>query len=105
MINNSEGRKMREFQDRIREFIGTYQLEDTAEMRFLSLVSEIGALSKEIMMATDYGYEDIDATDEIIEELGDVIFATLNLCNILGVDAASALNAALSRYEKKFQGR
>lgn len=94
---------MREFQDKIREFIGTYQLEDTAEMRFLSLVSEVGALSKEIMMATDYGYEDIDATDEIIEELGDVLFSVLNLCNILGVDASSALSAALTRYRKRFE--
>ena len=94
---------MREFQDKIREFIGTYQLEDTAEMRFLSLVSEVGALSKEIMMATDYGYEDIDATDEIIEEMGDVLFSVLNLCNILGVDASSALSAALTRYRKRFE--
>ena len=94
---------MREFQDKIREFIGTYQLEDTAEMRFLSLVSEVGALSKEIMTATDYGYEDIDATDEIIEELGDVLFSALNLCNILGVDASSALSAALTRYRKRFE--
>ena len=96
---------MREYQDKIREFIGTYQLEDTAEMRFYSLVSEMGSLAKEIMMATDYGYEDIDATDGIIEELGDVIFSVLNLCNILGVDAASALTAARKRYEKKFQNR
>ena len=96
---------MREFQDKIRDFIGEYQIEDNAEMRFLALVSEIGSLSKEIMAATDYGYEDIDATDEIIEEMGDVLFATLNLCNILGIDASAALSAALARYDEKFGGR
>lgn len=96
---------MREFQDKIREYIGTYQIEDNAEMRFLNLVSEVGALSKEIMLATDYGYEDIDATDEIIEEIGDVLFSVLNLCNILGVDASAALTATLSRYKKKYEGK
>lgn len=75
---------MREYQDMIREFIGEYSIEDNAEMRFLSLVSEVGALSKEMIAATDYGYEDVEATDEIIEELGDVIFAVLNLCQYYG---------------------
>ena len=96
---------MREFQDKIRDFIGEYQIEDTAEMRFLALVSEVGALSKEIMAATDYGYEDIDATDELIEKLGDTLFAALNLCNILGVDASAALNATLARYNKLYGER
>ena len=94
---------MREFQDKIREYIGTYQIEDNAEMRFLGLVSEVGQLSREIMAATDYGYEDIDTTDEIIEEVGDVLFSVLNLCNILGVDAAAALNATLARYKRRFE--
>jgi len=96
---------MREFQDKIREFVGEYSLEDNAEMRFMALVSEIGSLSKEIMAATDYGYEDIDATDEILEEIGDVLFATLNLCNIMGIDASAALTATLARYNKRMEGR
>lgn len=96
---------MREFQDKIREFIGTYQIEDNAEMRFLALVSEIGALSKEIIAATDYGYEDIDATDEILEEIGDVLFAVLNLCNIMGIDASAALTATLKRYNRRYEGQ
>ena len=94
---------MREYQDMIREFIGEYSIEDNAEMRFLSLVSEVGALSKEMIAATDYGYEDVEATDEIIEELGDVIFAVLNLCNIMGIDAGACLKSAISRDKGKYK--
>jgi ATP diphosphatase len=44
------------------------------------------------------------ATQEIFEEIGDLLFAAANLARKLEVDAESALRAANAKFERRFRG-
>jgi nucleoside triphosphate diphosphatase len=44
------------------------------------------------------------ATQEIFEEIGDLLFAAANLARKLNVDAESALRAANAKFERRFRG-
>jgi ATP diphosphatase len=44
------------------------------------------------------------ATQEIFEEIGDLLFAAANLARKLDVDAESALRAANAKFERRFRG-
>ena len=43
-------------------------------------------------------------SQEIFEEMGDLLFATANLARKLEVDAESALRAANAKFERRFRG-
>lgn len=74
-------------------------------VRALDAASEVGELAKEILKASDYGARPVCATEGMAEEAGDCLFAVLNLCDVLGIDAGAALGAALLKYEARFAAR
>jgi ATP diphosphatase len=43
-------------------------------------------------------------TEEIVEEIGDLLFAAANLARKLEVDAEAALRAANAKFERRFRG-
>lgn len=61
---------------------------------FTKLTSEIAELD-EVLGS--------DATDALEHELGDVLFATINVARHAGVDAESALRRATARFESRFR--
>lgn len=92
-------------QKTVAAFIQKYNLQSTAEVRYIDLVSEIGELGKEILTATKYGKREYEKTQLIsatIEEVGDCIFSLLALCQEMGVSAEDALNVALDKYACRF---
>ena len=46
---------MREIQKKVNNMIKKYDLNNSIEMRFIDLVSEVGELGKEILKSNDYG--------------------------------------------------
>ena len=64
----------------------------------LDLVSEVGEIAKEVNLSTAYGAEEgVEIADD---ELGDALFALLALADGIDVDAGSALEAAIGKYER-----
>jgi len=82
----------------VRTFNDAHDLGLSPEHRVLDLVSETGELSKAVLKAGDYGEGDVERTDEIADEFGDVYYCLLSLADELGVDPEAALAASLEKY-------
>jgi MazG family protein len=50
------------------------------------------------------GQEQVAASREVFEEIGDLLFAAANLARKLDVDAESALRSANAKFERRFRG-
>lgn len=88
-------------QSEVSAFLKTHGLQLEAEKRYIDLVSEIGELGKELLLATNYGTKPPEYSGKMQGELGDCLFSLLSLCDALGVDAETALAGALEKYEKR----
>ena len=87
-------------QSRVASFVAENELEAPAAYRLLDAVSELGEVSKAVRASTAYG--DVPADVAVPEdELGDTLFALLALCVELDVDAGTALETSLSKYEDR----
>ena len=87
-------------QSRVASFVAENELEAPAAYRLLDAVSELGEVSKAVCTSTAYG--DVPADVAVPEdELGDALFALLALCVELDVDARTALETSLSKYENR----
>ena len=86
-------------------FVNEYGLETSVEIRYIDLVSEVGELGKEILKISDYGTgtADLRATDDLVQEIGDVVFSLACMANTLGVDMEKALMAAIQKYKSRFK--
>jgi NTP pyrophosphatase (non-canonical NTP hydrolase) len=96
---------MKELQETVHAAAARYGLSRDPAVRALDAASELGELAKEILRATGYGARPLTAGDGLREELGDCLFALLNLADVLGLDAADALCGALGKYEARFRAR
>ncbi len=77
-------------------------------VQFMHLVEEVGELGEAITVhegdrKSGSGGSALADHADVKEELGDVLFAVLQLGNQLNVDADGALQATLRRYEKKLK--
>ena len=90
---------MRHLQDKVKNFCEQHNLSTFSEARFLDLVSELGELSKEILLQSDYGKKTIDHSARLEEEVGDTIFSLIALSNSLDIDMEAALVKVLKKYE------
>jgi NTP pyrophosphatase (non-canonical NTP hydrolase) len=71
----------------------------------LDLVSEVGEVAKEVLLATDYGRQVPKFRPELSGELGDALYSLLALAEACGVDAGGALGATLAKYECRLTER
>lgn len=89
-------------QDKVQKFIQSNALGCPTECRYLDLVSEIGELGKEILLATNYGKTNFSPTQNLNSEMGDCLFSLLALCDTLGLEAETVLDDALAKYSARF---
>lgn len=89
-------------QDRVDRLIRQYNLTDDGVVRYIDLVSEVGELGKELLKATDYGTIISRKNETMTEEMGDCLFSIFALCCALDLDAETALNVAINKYQKRF---
>lgn len=90
-------------QERVAAFVADNDISAPPAYRLLDLASELGEVAKEINESTGYGTEQ-SAPTVPEDELGDTLFALLALCSELDVDAESALDTALEKYEDRLRG-
>lgn len=90
-------------QSRVSDLIRQYHLTGDGAVRYIDLVSEVGELGKELLKAGDYGTLDCRKNENMVGEMGDCLFSLLALCCALDIDAETALNAALSKYQMRFE--
>jgi NTP pyrophosphatase (non-canonical NTP hydrolase) len=67
----------------------------------LDLVSEVGEVANEVLLATDYGRRAPQFRPQFADELGDALYSLLALAEACGVDADRALNASLEKHERR----
>lgn len=84
------------------EFNRERGLELPPELRVLDLVSETGELSKALLKAQNYGTDERQRTDEIVDEFGDVYYCLLSLADELGIDPDATLEASVEKYRERF---
>jgi nucleoside triphosphate diphosphatase len=74
--------------------------EELAEVRDAAAQSALANVAR----ANNEARANTGATEEIFEEIGDLLFAAANLARKLEVDAESALRAANAKFERRFRG-
>lgn len=89
-------------QRQVASFIDSHDLEAPAAIRLLDLVSEVGELAKDAVESTAYGAEAAEPT-VTEEELGDAVFALLAVAEQQDIDAGTALQTAIEKYEGRIE--
>ena len=93
---------MKDIQEKVNDLVKKYDLENSVEIRFIDLVSEVGELGKEILKGNDYGKKDYCNTENLESEIGDVLFSLICVANDLNIDLKQALDEVLKKYEDRF---
>lgn len=93
------------WQQQAAHFAQQYNLQHSASVHALDLLSELGEASKELLKATKYGTSEPHYRPEMAEELGDVLYSLCLLAESVGVDLESALQSTLTKYEQRWQAK
>lgn len=86
-------------------FAQKHQLQHTAFVHALDLMSEMGEVTKELLKATAYGEKPAQFRPEISEEMGDLLYSLCLLAGSVGVDLEAALQQTLDKYEQRWQAK
>lgn len=92
---------MRECQRSVSRFVEWHRLKAPVQTRLLDLVSEVGELAKEVLVATAYGHRSFEPTDGWKRELGDALFSLICVANCTDVDLEMALEGAMKKYAQR----
>ena len=94
---------MIELQELVRSFCSEYEMDSSAENRFIDLTSELGEVGKEILKKTGYGKKTFVKTKEFALEMGDLYFSFLALANACDIDVEQALLEVLEKYRRRLK--
>lgn len=96
--------RMINWQKRAVNFAQKHNLDHEPSVYALDLLSELGEVAKEILLATDYGKRPFpEASPNLSNELGDALYSLCQLATAAGVDLDQALAASLDKYEQRWQ--
>lgn len=98
----NEDLSFRVVQETVAQMTERYNLEISPELRYIDLASEVGELGKEILLSTDYGKNQFDATDNLESEIGDTFYSLICIANSLEINLSNALIKVIKKYEQRF---
>jgi NTP pyrophosphatase (non-canonical NTP hydrolase) len=90
---------VREVQAKVAQAADKLGLHANAPTLTLTLLTEIGRLSEEVLGATGSGRRPFRPTEGWQQRLADVAFTVINLADQTGVDLGTALDGAIARHE------
>jgi len=93
------------WQRRVAAFMRRHHLLHDPATHALDLLSEVGEVAKEVLLATDYGRRPPQFRLELADELGDALYSLLALAEAGGVNGEDALRAALEKYQRRIEER
>ena len=96
---------MENWQQRTIEFSQKHNLSHPPSVYALDLMSELGEVAKEILLATNYGERPFQPNPDIQSELGDALYSLCQLAACAGVDLEDAFTATLAKYETRWQAK
>jgi NTP pyrophosphatase (non-canonical NTP hydrolase) len=96
---------MTSWQQQVAIFAQQHNLLHDPSIHALDLVSEVGEIAKEVLLATDYGQRAAQFRSELAGEIGDALYSLLAFAESCGIDADDALEAALQKYERRLANR
>ena len=94
---------MGNWQQRATEFAQKHNLSHPPRVYALDLMSELGEVAKEILIATDYEKRPFQSSPELQSELGDALYSLCQLATPANVDIEEAFTATLAKYEARWQ--
>ena len=94
---------MENWQTRAAHFAQKRNLHRPPAVYALDLMSELGEVAKEILLATGYGERPFHPTPNLSAELGDALYSLCQLATAANVDLDEALTATLEKYEQRWQ--
>jgi len=94
--------KVSDIQQLVDNFTKQYRIESAVQFRCIDLASEVGELSRELLISTNYGKNEFEPTDNWQSEIGDILFSLICLANSTNVDLEKALYSVLEKYTVRF---
>ncbi|MBK8988039.1 MAG: nucleotide pyrophosphohydrolase [Chloroflexi bacterium] len=91
------------WQQQAAEFAKKQNLTHTPGVYALDLMSEVGEVAKEILLATEYGERPFAPRANLTGELGDALYSLCLLATAVGVDLDEALTITLEKYATRRQ--
>lgn len=86
-------------------FAQEHNLDHDPGVYALDLMSEVGEVAKELLLASDYGRRPAKPTPNLSAELGDALYSLCLLATAVGVELDSALPETLEKYEQRWQAK
>ena len=93
------------WQEQATTFAKTHDLLHAPQTHALDLVSEMGEVAKELLLATDYGVRPFQSHPHLTNEMGDVLYSLCVLATAVNVDLDEALAGALAKYQKRMDSK
>ncbi len=90
-------------QEKVKQLVERYGLSASRESRYIDLVAQAGDLGKALLGSSDYGYQELNTTEEIKEEAGNLLFSLLALMNDFEIDENEVLDQVIERYEARMK--
>ena len=91
------------WQTRATQFAQNHNLQHTPSVYALDLMSELGEVAKEILLATDYGQTTPQFDNKLADELGDALYSLCLLASAADIDLDAAFDATLLKYQQRWQ--
>lgn len=90
-------------QEEVDIFMNRYGMNIKPEYRAIDIAAEFGEVAKQILEQTGYGEEDLDRSNDLEEEIGDLYFALIALANSLNIDLDIAIDKVIEKYKKRIE--